>query len=197
MKFLTHYYKTGEPPFRSLSALADSEALRIASEFRNETALVYRRFKKYEKYWSKRRETEQWLRNEFIKKGGQPKTEYPHYMVLGESSYIHEGYEGKCSEIRIPLSAFNKQEISFTYPDSMVSRWLEEQKHEIYYHSDYHGKVFTLPEILKLTAQYGIPEQEWKHEPDRAYDFFVEAQIWNFEPLRQYMEHEKHNQPLN
>ena len=148
MKFLTHYYKTGNPPFRSLSALADSEALKIASEFQNETALVYRRFKKYELYWLERRETERWLRNEFIKKGGQPKEEYPQYMVLGTSSYISEGYDDMCSEIRIPLSEFSEREISFTYPDSMVSRWLEQQKHEIYFQSAYHGKVFTLTEIL-------------------------------------------------
>ncbi|KAB8320171.1 hypothetical protein SD81_000580 [Tolypothrix campylonemoides VB511288] len=187
MKFLTHYYRTGEPPFRSLSALTDSEALRIASELKNETALVYKRFNKYEKYWLQRRETEQWLRNEFIKKGGQPKVEYPHYMVLGTSSYIREGYDNMCSEIRILLSEFSEEEISFTYPGSMVSRWLEKQKHEIYYQSAYHGKVFTLTEILEIAAQYGIPEQEWKHEPNRAFDFFVEAQIWNFKPLEKYI----------
>ena len=58
-------------------------------------AIFFERKKKREyfykcKYLRERKETEKWLKDEFIKKGGKPKIEYPIYLVLGESSYIFE-----------------------------------------------------------------------------------------------------------
>ncbi len=179
MDYLTHYYKKGDQPFRSLSFLPDSEAIRVAQGFQGETAVVYRRFKEPEKYWSSRRRTERWVREAFIHKGGVPTVDHPQYMVLGSSFFISEGYNLNCDEIRIPLSDFDESEISFTYPDSMVSLMLlEERQEEQYFHPEYHGKVFTLLEIVGVVEEFGLPVREWEKDPKRKYDFFVEAQVW-------------------
>jgi hypothetical protein len=180
MENLTHYYKKGDPPFRTLSTLTDKEAVTIARGFQDETAVVYRRFKEPEAYWKMRRRTEAWVRSEFVEKGGRPTIEHPQYMVLGRSHFIHEGYDFNCDLITIPISEFEEHEISFTYPDSMVSLMLvEERQREPYFQPEYHGKVFTLGEIREVVDRFGVPEREWDEEPTRKYDFFVEAQIWS------------------
>ena len=109
-------------------------------------------------------------------------------MVLGSSSYIaslgdDEGYR----EIRIPLSDFTQEEVSFTYSDCMVSLWLsEERRAEPYFSPELHGKVFTVPEILEVVEAHGIPDGEWETDPQKTYDFFVEAQVWSRRPLEKY-----------
>ncbi len=187
--FLSHYYREGKPPFQSMSYLPDDEAERIGTELLGENPKAFRRFRKFPTYWPRRRKTDQWVRSEFEKKGGMPEEPYPQYMVLGTSSYIaalgeDEGYR----ELRIPLSDFDPREVSFTYSDCMVSLWLfEEQQDEPPFNSELHGKVFTLPEILDVVKVHGIPNGEWETDPKKSYDFFVEAQVWSFRPLKKYM----------
>lgn len=187
MHYLTHYYAFGDRPFRSLSYLSDEEAISVARSFQSESAYVYKRFKQPESYWNKRRETENWLRKTFILRGGQPELEYPIYMVLGESAFIYEGYDRQCHIIQIPLSEFKAKQISFTYPDSMVSHMLLQERQGKKYFKPYHGKLFLLSEISAIAKDYGIPQQEWREDPYRAYDFFIEAQVWSREPLLRYI----------
>jgi hypothetical protein len=185
--YLTHYYHPDYPPFQSLSSLCTNEALKIIGKFDPESALVYRRFKQPEKYLSERRVVEEWIRNEFLKKGGQPENLFPYYLVLGTSSYIYEGYNKQCSKIEISLSDLDLNKVSFTFPDSMVSYWLANNKREeIYFRPEYHGKVFTYDELVQLIDKSGHPSDEWKQDVTRSYDFFIEAQIWYDEPIRKF-----------
>ena len=187
--FLTHYYRGDKLPFQSMSYLPDDEAERIGSALLEENPKAFRRFRKFPTYWPRRRRTDQWVRSEFEKKGGRPVEPYPQYLVLGTSSYIADlGDDEGYTEIRIPISEFDPKEVSFTYSDCMVSLWLhEEQQHETYYNPEIHGKVFTLPEVQELVKVYGIPNGEWDTDPKRSFDFFVEAQVWSFRPLKKYM----------
>lgn len=191
MDYLSHYYRKDKQPFESMSYLSDDEAKIVAKALLEENSEEFKRFRKFSTHWPRRRKTDQWVRTEFEKKGRIPIEPYPQYLVLGSSSYIKDdGYV----ELRIPLSEFDPNEVSFTYTDSMVSLWLhEEQQHEKYYNPDLHGKVFTLPEILDVVKTHGIPNGEWETDPKKTYDFFVEAQVWSFRPLRKYIE--EHNQP--
>lgn len=192
--FLSHYYRRGKPPFRSMSYLPDDEAEHVGLALLEENPKAFRRFGKFPTYWPRRRRTEQWVRSEFVKKGGMPVEPYPQCMVLGTSSYIASlGDDGGYVELRIPLSDFDPREVSFTYSDCMVSMWLfEEQQNKKYFNPRIHGKVFTLPEILEVVKTHGIPEGEWQTDPTKSFDFFVEAQVWSFRPLKRYIE--KHNQ---
>ncbi|MCJ8347619.1 hypothetical protein MJH12_18940 [bacterium] len=179
MQKLKHFYPYDSKPFLSLSSLSHSKALEIIHSFSNKEELVYRRFKKANKYLLERSHTEEWLKSEFIKKGGKPKDDYPTYFVLGDSPYVYEGYDQKCQTIEIDLSCIPEDQISFTYPDSMVSKWLSTQQNQIYFQETYHGQVFSKKEILTLMKSLKFPENEWKVDLNRKYDFFVEAQIWD------------------
>jgi len=178
---LTHYYHKDDCPFQNLSCLSEEEALRVISDMDNRTGLAYRRFKEPVGYLKQRRETESWLRHEFVQKGGQPASTYPHYFVVEQAIWIEEGYDGQSNKLQFPISAFSRKHVSFTYPDSMVSYWLRSQTDKVYCHPEYHGQVFTFDEIIKILDEFGIPSEEWRTEVNRKYDLFIEAQVWNSE----------------
>jgi hypothetical protein len=182
LMILTHYYHQDDPPFQNLSLLTHEEALSVISSLRNRVGAVYNRFKDPKKYLSQRRETEQWVRQEFIKKGGKPISAYPHYFTLDRAAWIETGYEGQSKQIHFPVSTFQPEQVSFTYPDSMISYWLQSQVKEVFYCSEYHGRVFTLSEIYKVVDKFGIPHEEWQTAKDRKYDLFIEAQVWTSIP---------------
>lgn len=194
MNYLSHYYRRDKQPFESMSYLSDDEAERVAMALFKEDPNAFWRFSesKFPSHWSRRRKTDQWVRSEFKKIGGTPVEPYPQYLVLGSSKYISE-LGDKYVELRIPLSEFDPAEVSFTYSDCMVSLWLHEEKtHEEYYNPDLHGRVFTLSEILEVVKAHGIPNGEWDTDPKKAYDFFVEAQVWSFRPLEKYIKEHNH-----
>lgn len=179
---LTHYYHQDDQPFKTLSSLSEEEALRVVSNLSRRTGAVYRRFSDPKKYLKQRRETELWVKREFIKKGGNPTSGYPQYFTVGRSVWIEEGYNGQSRMIHIPLSAFQSEHVSFTYPDSMISYWLRSQADQVFYRSELHGQVFLLSEMLEVINKFGIPDKEWKTEEAHKYDLFIEAQIWGHIP---------------
>jgi hypothetical protein len=185
--YLTHYYKLGTEPFRSLSALPDEEAIKIMVELCDDTPL-WSRFKDPVQYLRNRRQTEQWVREEFTAKGGQPRASYPIPMVLGDSKWIVKNapYPDAHGEVHIPLSVFNEFDISFTYPDSMISLWFGKDKPIEYYPPEFHGKVFTISEILLIVESRGLPEEEWMTNLSSDPAPYIEAQVWNHEPLLEY-----------
>lgn len=182
--YLTHYYKLGTEPFRSLSALPDEEAIKIMQDLYQDTA-VWKRFKDPAQYLRNRRKTEQWVREEFIAKGGRPQAPYPIPMVLGDSKWIVKNAPDPEAhgEIHIPLSVFTEQDVSFTYPDSMISLEFGRDKPVEYYQPEYHGKVFTISEILFIVESKGLPEEEWETNFPSDLAPYIEAQVWNHEPL--------------
>jgi len=185
--YLTHYYRRGTEPFRSLSALSDGEAVRIMEALCDDTPFGAR-FKDPLQYLRSRRATEQWVREEFVAKGGQPREAYPIPMVLGESRWMvrNSPYPDAHGEIRIPLSRFTERDVSFTYPDSMISLWFGTEKPVEYYLPEYHGKVFTVSEILAIVESEGVPEDEWNTNLPSYLAPYIEAQVWNHEPLLEY-----------
>lgn len=185
--YLTYYYKLGTEPFRSLSALSDEEAIKIMQELYDDTVFG-ERFQNPIQYLRNRRETEKWVRNEFKIKGGRPQEAYSIPMVLGTSRWMVENSPDPSmhGEIRIPLSVFTEHDVSFTYPDSMISLWFAREKPKEYYIADYHGKVFTLSEILSITREKGMPEEDWHTNlPDHLAPY-IEAQVWNHKILKKF-----------
>ncbi|MGD1896092.1 MAG: hypothetical protein ACFB16_03975 [Phormidesmis sp.] len=175
---LTHYHHKSQKPLQSLSALTDREALKIMTALGEKEGEVYRRFKQPQKYLQLRKKTEAWLRQEFVRKGGQPTTPYPHYFSLGPAPWIEEGYNSQSKAIYVPLSAFRPEHISFTYPDSMVSCSLRNKQDKVFYQADYNGQVFTLEEILQIISTFGMPGEAWRTDATRKHDLFIEAQVW-------------------
>lgn len=178
--YLTHYYSIDKAPFLSLSALPDHDALNIMAELADDTPYG-ERFKNPVQYLQNRKDTEQWVRQAFIAKGGRPKDNYPISTVLGSSKWLVEAAPKREThgEIRIPLSILTTNDVSFTYPDSMISRWLGREKPPQFYQPDLHGIVFTLPEILKIVAERGMPEEDWEIKLPKHLAPYIEAQVWN------------------
>jgi hypothetical protein len=188
--YLTYYYTKGTEPFRSLSALSDSDAIRIMKALYVEfnESILFERFKDPARYLEDRRQTEHWVREAFIAKGGTPQEAYPISMVLGASAWISQWAPdlARHAEIRIPLSVFEDGDVSFTFPDSMVSRWLGTEKLESYYLPAYHNKVFTRSEILAIVGEHGLPEETWDVQLPDNVGAYIEAQVWNHTALRKY-----------
>jgi len=185
--YLTHYYLSEIGPFQSLSALPDEEALKIMKGFCDDTNFGIR-FKDPVQYLRERRETERWVHEGFIAKGGKPQESYPIPMVLGSSRWLVENapVQKGGKEIRVPLSIFTEYDVSFTYPDSMISRWFGREKPAEYYQPDLHDKIFTLPEILSIVEMRGMPEEDWKINLPSDLAPYIEAQVWRHELLFEY-----------
>lgn len=188
--YLIHAYKRGTEPFRSLSMLSDAEALGIMKDLYIEGSVFWERFRDPAQYLQLRRQVEEWLRREFIAKGGKPAAAYPIYMVLGSSRWLETMLDATTLAttilMRVPLSIFSECEVSFTYPDSMVSFLLNREKNPEYYLPEYHGRVFTLGEICSILTANGLPGYKWgTNLPDDLANY-IEAQIWNHEPLLAY-----------
>lgn len=185
--YLTHYYQRDIGPFQSLSALPDEEALKIMEALCDDTPFGSR-FKDPARYLNNRKETERWVREGFIAKGGKPQESYPIPMVLGSSKWMVANapkQEGS-AEIRIPLAVVTEFDVSFTYPDSMISSWFGREKPAEYYQPDLHGRIFNLSEILSLVATKGLPEEDWGVKMPANLAPYIEAQIWNHDLLANY-----------
>jgi len=185
---LLHAYKRGTDPFRSLSALSDAEAMQHMQALYVEGSVFWERFQDPAGYLRARRQVEAWLRSAFLAKGGQPKAPYPIYMVLGRSKWLQTMLDATTREttveIEVPLALFGQGDVSFTYPDSMISFMLAQEKNPAYYLPEYHGQVFTLSEIRAIVEAQGLPGETWGTELPGHLANYIEAQVWDHEPLR-------------
>lgn len=188
--YLTYYYDKRAPLFRSLSALSSCEAIRLMEDLyaRFEGSVLFERFSDPVGYLELRRQTEQWVREQFIRKGGAPQEAYPIAMVLGASRWIERHAPGPAEtqgEMRIPLAIFAEGDVSFTYPDSMISFVFDRDRPAEFYQPEYHGQVFTRSEILGIIAQRGLPEDGWGANLPDDLAPYIEAQVWNHSTLAQ------------
>ncbi len=164
---LYHYYEYRIGPFVNLSDLPAEEAERIQAHIKKVGAVFAS--KRNEDYITVRRGLEDKIRRLFISKGGKPIRQRPHYMTLGPCPWLLEWYvDGR--ELCIPLSAFDKSVISFTYGDTFPAMRYKDGK-------PYRGVVYTLDEIADVISNFGLP-QEWNSDGSKGPDRYIEAQIW-------------------
>jgi hypothetical protein len=191
IEFLTHIFQRGSEPFRSLSALRDEEALPIMKSLYVPGSAYWGRFEDPHEYLQARRQTESWLRQAFIAKGGKPQQAYPIYFVAGNPPWLDRVADAatiaSTARMRVPVSIFDQSDISFTYPDSMVTLLMESLKDPECYQPDYHGKLFTLSEIQVIVAEKGLPDEGWETRVPDHLAHYIEAQVWNRQPLMEYM----------
>ncbi len=189
--FLLHIYRKGSTPFQSLSALPEWQAQAIMKGLYVEGSIFWERFKDPAGYLSFRKRVEQRMRDAFLIKGGKPKEDYPIYLMLGRPSWTKMAADattlGTTEEIAIPLSILCAEDVSFTYPDSMVSAIMAEEKNPEYYEPDYHGRVFTLREMTEIVREKGLPGEGWQTRMPKHYAHYIEAQVWNQKFLLDYL----------
>lgn len=189
MYSITHYYNKRFAPLRTLSELTEGDALALMEKLFSEDTEFGKRFADPLAYLRDRRTTERWVRSEFVKKGRVPKEDYPLYFVLGESRWIErqipkDFIPGKLS---IPLEEFSIDDVSFTYPDSMISKWFCDDKPVEYYNPKYHGIVFTKNEIIEIVDTLGIPEYSWNTGLPDNFAPYIEAQVWNRDAIWRFI----------
>lgn len=179
--FITHYHLPDRLPFLNLSELDDDRLAPVlaglgdvAADGRSE-----RRFGP--RYMSLRRATERLLRQRFVERGGAPVRESPHYFVLGESAWFRGLYRD-AAEVRIPIAGLPSEQVSFTYPDSVVSMGLLADYGIDVPARPHHGTVFRIEELASVIERYGLPSGP---APDtyldyqfREFEQFVEVQVW-------------------
>jgi hypothetical protein len=187
---LVHLYKRGAEPFRTLSALQEADAVSIMKSLYRAGSIFWDRFEDPVAYLRLRKQIEQSIRETFVKMGGMPREPHPIYMAFGRTRWMENDLDAltlaTTTEIEVPLSLFEEYDVSFTYPDSMVSFLLAREKHPEYYLPEFHGKVFTLSEIRSLVESNGLPGERWGTNLPSSMPNYIEAQVWNHQPLLEY-----------
>lgn len=180
-KFLFHYYERDNGPFRNIT----EHGLEKAESIQNKISKGFNS-KRPDNYMDLRFSLEKRIKKQFISKGGKPNRDDPFYFTLGECDWAKSWYENP-RVIKIPLTDFKSDHISFTYPDSMVSFQFYDQPKLATYRKHCNGQVFLLSEISDLINAYGLPTEEKSqtHESLR-FDKYIEAQVWDDEIINEY-----------
>ncbi|MBW6420057.1 hypothetical protein KX729_01210 [Rhizobium sp. XQZ8] len=131
-------------------------------------------------YLQRRFETEAWLIDARKHLLGPTPRHRPIYFFLGDFT-DNSDPERPCSLV-MPLDAFPPDVLTFTFPDSMASfafGTLDKHAHE---RRPYHGRVFTLREIVDVVREFGFPDRNV--DTDR----FIEVQVWDDKPVLDFIE---------
>ena len=174
--FLSHYYEAATGPFVNLSDLPLQEAESHLEQIRRAGKTFASQ--RSADYLILRRELEVRVRDIFIQKGGKPKRERPHYMILGACHWGFSWYID-ARELCIPLTNFQTKIVSFTYGDTFPAMRYRDGK-------PYRGQVFRLEELPNLVLQFGLP-QDRNPDGSGGPDRYIEAQIWDDAPLHKYL----------
>ena len=179
-EIIVHYYEASQGPFRSLSDLTLEDAETVLGRMRQEGIVFASR--RNQDYLDIRKSLEERIRQLFIEKGGQPKRLRPHYFILGSCDWVKSWYcDGR--EVQILLKTVKPDVISFTYGDSFPAMRYRDGR-------PYRGRVYILKELSELIARYGLP-QVWNREGKYGPDRYIEAQVWDDEPVEGYLGKQK------
>ncbi len=180
-QFLFHYYELENGPFRNITKYGYEKAENIQNQISKGW-----NSKRPENYIDLRFSLEKRIKEQFASKGGKPNRNDPFYFTLGECDWAKSWYVNP-GVIKIPLTDFNPEHVSFTYPDSMVSFQFHDEPKLATYRKDCNGQVFLLSEMKDLVSKYGIPSEE-KCQTDEKfkYDKYIEAQVWDDELIKAY-----------
>lgn len=174
--FAIHRYRPEHGPFRNILTAEPGRAEAILDVMRARPGHGWL----VPSYLDERRLVEAWLRDGHRANEGRVLVEHPVYLTLWPALPALGPYD-----IVVELSAFEPQDLSFTYPDSMVSHGLAFQmrageEHEL---RPYHGRVFDQAGVAAVIDRFGWPHQAERTELRSGYDRSVEVQVWNVEPL--------------
>ena len=133
-----------------------------------------------ERYVRRRFNTEKALYDQFVQKGGKPRTKHPYYFTLGKCDEWFYGRKGAFGCVEFLLDEFEPSVVSFTYGDSVPTFMSEFQVGK-----EYRGQVYTLPEIQKLVEKYGMPN-EWNTYEQLGPENYIEVQIWSDEFVSEF-----------
>lgn len=175
---LFHYFDKKIGAFLNLSDLPADEARNVLNTIKL-TKPNSQSASRHDKYVEYRRNCENIIRTEFIKKGGIVKRNSPHYMVVEHSPWLSTWFENSAF-VKISIDEFDLNTVSFTYGDSMpaFSPNINDAK-------EYRKKLYTYDEILRIIEKYGLP-QDWNDDGRYGPERYIEAHIWCDETIDKY-----------
>lgn len=174
MIYLYHYFEKEKGAFNNLSEINIEEAQKIQSQLSGVFAS-----QRNSEYLFRRKYLEKLVRELFVQKGGKPERQTPYYMVVGECPWLNSWYkESSC--VKIPISDFDTNTISFTYGDTFPTF-----SDKVTDNFEYRKTVYTYAEILKIIEKYGLPQDKWSN-PIFAQPAYVEVQVWSDNPIMRY-----------
>lgn len=184
-----HYYEKSRGPLRSMSELSTAEFAALMDELSTQDTPENR----FDESWKRdfyiqfRPYVERTIRDRFVEKGGQPQIDAPRYFTLGPTTWFLDWYKDP-QVIELPLNNVPDEAISFTFPDSMMSYLIAEDRYEPFakFKMPYHGEVFRLSEIVEVIAQYGMPDERDPANIEHG-NRIIEAQVWDLAPLGSYL----------
>lgn len=185
---LYHYYEKSRGPFLSISELSFDEFTKLMNDLATQKTPENR----FDESWKRdfyiqfRPYVERTIRNRFIEKGGKPVTDAPRYFTLGPATWFLDWYE-EPRFLDIALAEIPSDSISFTFPDSMMSYLIAEDRYEPFakYKMPYHGEVYRLEEVEQLVKEYGMPDETDSINLEYG-NRIVEAQVWDLDILRRF-----------
>ena len=168
--------------FRSLTSLPFEEAKAVMhAQYPGESWI--------ENFLNRRYESDKTLREKFIAIGGKPVRASPVYFTLGENEGLKTWFDN-LDWIKIPVSEFDSDTVSFTYGDNFAIFNPDLNTGE-----EYWGNIYKYDGILKLIEKYGFPEDPPynmkerifpKDKPINRYLKYIEAHVWSDEILDKY-----------
>ena len=174
--YLTHYYH--DEPFQCITDLPTSELVRLVLRIRITRTLPRRLMKPV--YFLERRRYKRQMREQFVSKGGRPRRHTPQYMVLGHSDIWKRQAP---RSLRIPLAEVPSDLISFTYTDSWYTYVDFDLNRRPVPRKRPYEMVYRVEELDNLLDEFGWPGEQKHSDPSCRFDYYIEAQVWEDEPL--------------
>jgi len=174
---LTHYYR--DVPFHTLSDLDEKSAARVIEQVGKTRELEFRLTR--DDYLPRRREIEAEMRLQFVRQCGRRVRESPHYAVLGTFS-LYDG-DPDWKSVSAPVADIASDVLSFTFTDSFFAFSNTNLRGVAIPLRPFHRRIYRLEDLPALVEEFGLPGERWRDEPERVFDVYVEAQIWDDAPL--------------
>jgi hypothetical protein len=183
--FLTHYYEAERGPFKNVCDLPEEELDDlIAAE--KDAATAFNRFALGKDFFKIRRAADDLLIQKYIEKFGVRPGRRPFYAVLGEFDRTLSMYR-KGRSIRLEISRFAPEQVTFMYPDHFVLVWSKGLYpppaplfgSSVYSYEPLHDRLFIYDELPEAFRTYSLAGRIARaKEQDLWVSSYIEAHIW-------------------
>jgi hypothetical protein len=184
--FLTHYYEAERGPFKNICDLSEGE-LDGLIDIEKEANTAFNRFALGKEFFRIRRAADDLLIEKYREKFGIIPVGRPFYAVLGEFDRTLAMYRDGRS-IRIDISQFAREEVTFMYPDHFVLVWSKGLYppppalfgSSVYSYEPVHDCLFTYDELPGAFRTYSFDSRiAQAQQTDLWVSSYIEAHIWD------------------
>jgi hypothetical protein len=184
--FLTHYYEAETGPFKNVCDLSEVELDRLIS-VEKDANTAFNRFAFGKDFFKIRRAADDLLIEKYRLKFGATPPGRPFYAVLGKFDRTLSMYrEGR--SIRLDISDFAREELTFMYPDHFVLVWSKGLypppralfESSVYTYEPVHDCLFTYDELAEAFRVYSFESRiACAKQKDLWVSSYIEAHIWD------------------